>query len=99
MEACSASEWMQQFERLGLPIALLLIVFYFIYISVRWTAPRIDKWLTEHFKVAEMKALALEESSARCIQLQEAHLVAIQRLVTLVEHLDTTSTHQGSPRQ
>ena len=85
---CNAQMWVDQFEKLGLPLVMLMLFFYAVYLSFRWIAPRADHAMSSYFALANRKAELLEESSSKCLQLQEAHLSAIKELTTLIQQLE-----------
>ena len=77
---CDASFWLEHFNKLGLPIVLLLTIFYSIWGFFKWAAPRFDKWLVRHFEIEEQKARTLEEASIKCAQLQSENVTALRAL-------------------
>lgn len=77
---CDASFWLEHFNKLGLPIVLLLTIFYSIWGFFKWAAPRFDKWLVRHFEIEEHKARTLEEASNKCAQLQSENVAALRAL-------------------
>ena len=84
---CTSLEWLEVLQQVGLPVALLLLFVYALYKTLAWFGPRVDKWLTEYFRIAAQKAEVLEASSNRCIQLQEAHLEAVDQLRRVIDDM------------
>lgn len=82
---CDASFWLEHFNKLGLPIVLLLTIFYSIWGFFKWAAPRFDGWLTKHFEIESHKARTLEESSQKCAQTQAENVLAIRALTDFLK--------------
>lgn len=89
---CDAAFWMDNFNKLGLPLVLLGLVVYSVIAMFKWAGPRIDKWLDEYFTIQSRKATALEESANKCTQLQQENLTMLRELTVLLHSMSGALT-------
>ena len=85
---CISDVWVNQFNQVGLPVALLAMMFYAIYRFARWIAPRIDTWVSNYIEIQDKKAKILEESSNKCVDMQTLNLEAVKELTVTLKLLE-----------
>ena len=85
---CEASVWIDNFNKVGLPLALLGLAIYAMASFVKWAFPRVDSYMAQYFTIAERKAKTLEDSAAACTALQRENLDAIKALTEAVKALE-----------
>lgn len=82
---CISDAWISYFNQIGLPVSLLIMMFYAIYRCVRWLAPRLDTWVNNYLEIQEKKSNIFQENSDKCITTQNRTLEAIEKLTNLIK--------------
>lgn len=77
---CISDVWVNYFNQVGLPVALLVMLFYSVYRAIKWLAPKIDVWVNNYFAIQEQRSKIFQESSEKCLTTQVQILNAIEKL-------------------
>lgn len=84
---CISDVWVDQFNQLGLPVALLFLMFYSLYRVVKWLAPKLDLWVNTYLAIQEQKSKTLQEFSEKCLANQTQTLTSLTKLSDQMESL------------
>ena len=84
---CISDVWVNQFNQLGLPVALLFLMFYSLYRTVKWLAPKLDLWVNTYLAIQEQKSKTLQEFSEKCLANQTQTLTSLTKLSDQMESL------------
>lgn len=84
---CLSDVWVDQFNQLGLPVALLLLMFYALYKVIKWLAPKLDLWVNTYLAIQEQKSKTLVEFTEKCLANQAQTVTSLTRLSDQMESL------------
>lgn len=84
---CISDVWLQHFNQIGLPVTLLLLMFYSLYRVVKWLAPKLDLWVNTYLAIQEQKSKTLQEFSEKCTANQVQMLTSLTKLSDQMESL------------
>lgn len=84
---CISDVWVNNFNQLGLPVALLFLMFYSLYRAVKWLAPKLDLWVNTYLAIQEQKSKTLQEFSEKCMANQTHTLSTLTKLSDQIESL------------
>ena len=84
---CISDVWVDQFNQLGLPVALLFLMFYSLYSAIKWLAPKLDLWVNTYLAIQEQKSKTLQEFSEKCLANQAQTLTSLTKLSDQMESL------------
>lgn len=84
---CISDVWVEYFNQVGLPVALLFLMFYSLYRAVKWLAPKLDLWVNTYLAIQEQKSKTLQEFSEKCLANQTHTLTTLTKLSDQIESL------------
>lgn len=85
MECASADFWLGLFDKVGLPLTMLAIVIWMLWVFLKWAAPRMEKWMQSYLDLQEKRTAILESSNVACLDMQRKVLAALEKLSTVIE--------------
>lgn len=81
---CLSDVWIDHFNKLGLPVALLVMMFYSTYRAIRWLAPKLDTWVNNYLAIQEQRSKLFQESTEKFLVSQNKILITLDDLVNLI---------------
>lgn len=87
MAECDVDMWLDLSNKFGIPVIILVLLIYTIRAIALWAIPRFDKWVDNYLAIMEQKSKTLEESSQRCVQMQQQTLNVLEKMLTRLEAL------------
>lgn len=90
MPAPPDSDWLLWLDKLGWPLAILIIFVVGVFFGLRritnWALPHIDRMIEAHVKRQESVAQSMKDLADKTIEIQQANAASIKTMTSAVQN-------------